>query len=91
MLNFTERIHIVNNYDNESSFISDISNGKTNEESFFVCNIGRIIEQFHLWQTYLPRVYPHYGKFSFFFNCTIVVFISSKICQMALYTMGHHL
>lgn len=33
-----------------------------NDDAFFVCDLGDIVQKYNLWKSELPRVEPHYGS-----------------------------
>lgn len=56
-----EQIHVLNNLVNNSSIINDITNSKIQENGFYVCDIGEIVQKHELWRRSLPRVDPFYA------------------------------
>lgn len=58
-----EQIHVLNNLVNNSSIINELTNSNTQEDGFYVCDIGEIVQKHELWRNALPRVDPFYGKY----------------------------
>lgn len=60
--NLDERVHVLDNHTNVWSVVRDIANSGVQEEAFYVCDIGEIVQKHNIWKQAMPRVEPHYGK-----------------------------
>ena len=56
-----ERVHIIDCHTDVWSVIQQITDSGTQEEAFYVCDIGDIIRKHKIWTSTMPRVEPHYG------------------------------
>lgn len=60
--NLDERVHVLDNNTNVWSVVREIADSGVQEEAFYVCNIGEIVQKHKIWKLAMPRVDPHYGK-----------------------------
>lgn len=44
------------------TIIRDISRAEAQEDAFYVCDLGNIVQKFRIWKKTLPRVQPFYGE-----------------------------
>lgn len=44
------------------SIVRDIARTEAEEDAFYVCDLGNIVEKYGIWRKMLPRVQPFYGK-----------------------------
>lgn len=58
---FDDRVHILNSHSNVLSVIKDIANNETQEDAFYVCDIGDIVRKHKIWKAKLPRIEPYYA------------------------------
>ncbi|KAB0805575.1 hypothetical protein PPYR_02545 [Photinus pyralis] len=56
-----ERVHVLNNNSNVWSIIRDIVDTGTQEDAFYICDIGDIVQKHKIWKSAFPRVQPHYA------------------------------
>jgi len=56
-----ERVHVLDANSNVWSVIHDIAESGTQEEAFYICDIGDIVRKHKIWKSAMPRVEPHYA------------------------------
>ncbi|KAF5296581.1 hypothetical protein FQR65_LT10234 [Abscondita terminalis] len=56
-----DRVHVLNNNYDVWSVIREIVDTGTQEDAFYICDIGDIVSKHKIWKTSLPRVQPHYA------------------------------
>lgn len=59
--NLDERVHVLDNHTNVWSVLRDIAESGVQEEAFYVCDIGEIVQKHKIWKLAMPRVEPHYA------------------------------
>lgn len=59
--NLDERVHVLDNNTNVWSVVRAIAESGVQEDAFYVCDIGEIVQKHKLWKLAMPRVDPHYG------------------------------
>lgn len=57
-----KRVHILNSQSNVWSVIREIAENNNQEDAFYICDIGDVVQKHKIWMAKLPRVQPHYGK-----------------------------
>lgn len=56
-----ERVHVLDSNTDVWSVIRNIAESGTQEDAFYVCDIGDIVNKHKVWKELLPRVEPHYA------------------------------
>lgn len=46
--------------------IEDIVDTKYQEDPFYICDLGNIVEKYMSWKEKMPRVTPFYGKYTIY-------------------------
>lgn len=64
-----DRIHVLESNSDVWKIINGIAESGMQEEAFYVCDLGQIVNKFREWKMKLPRVEPHYGWFCFEMKC----------------------
>lgn len=59
--NLDERVHVLDNNTNVWSVVRAIAESGVQEDAFYVCDIGEIVQKHKLWKLAMPRVDPHYA------------------------------
>lgn len=59
--NVDERVHVLDEHSNVRTIICDIAYSGFQEDAFYVCDIGDIVQKHRIWKAALPRVKPYYG------------------------------
>ena len=54
-------MEIIDDCINDQEIIKRIAETQTEEDSFFLFNIGNLIKQHKIWLEKIPRVTPHFG------------------------------
>lgn len=62
----SDRIHVVNTP--VWSVLSEIAQSGLQDDAFFVCDLGDIVNKYREWRHVMPRVEPHYGKYTDIFS-----------------------
>lgn len=60
--NLDERVHVLDKQSNVWTIIRDIAYSGSQEDAFYVCDIGDIVQKHKIWKAALPRVKPYYGE-----------------------------
>ncbi|CAH0548010.1 unnamed protein product [Brassicogethes aeneus] len=55
------KLQFLNSKSSVWSVIEDISNNKNQDEAFYVCDVGNIIEKYFNWKKFMPRVETYYA------------------------------
>lgn len=56
----SDRIHVVNTP--VWSVLREIAESGLQDDAFYICDLGDIVEKYRAWRMWMPRVEPHYGK-----------------------------
>lgn len=59
--NQDERVHVLDNDSSVWSIVESIAESGVQEEAFYVCDIGDIVEKHRIWKSAMPRIIPHYA------------------------------
>lgn len=55
-------VEIVDDFMNDEEIIKKITKSQTDEDSFFVLDVGDLIRKHKIWLKEFPRITPHFGK-----------------------------
>lgn len=61
-----QHVQILDNETDAWTVIRDISRSEAQEDAFYVCDLGNIVQKYRIWKTALPRVQPFYGEYGWF-------------------------
>lgn len=56
-------VQILDNETDVWQVIRDISRSEAQEDAFYVCDLGNIVQKYKIWKNTLPRVQPFYGEY----------------------------
>lgn len=59
--NFDERVHVLDNNSSVHSVLREIAESGAQEDAFYVCDVGDIVNKHTIWKTAMPRVQPYYA------------------------------
>lgn len=57
-----ENVQVVSGEIDVWDIIRDIARTESQEDAFYVCDLGNIVEKYGVWRKALPRVQPFYGR-----------------------------
>lgn len=57
-----QNVRILNDEIDVWNIVRDIARSEAEEDAFYICDLGNIVEKYGIWRKKLPRIQPFYGK-----------------------------
>lgn len=74
-----EVVKVVEKFDADEIALNHI-NASGTDESFFIVNIGDVVQKFKLWHDLMPRIHPDFA-----YKCNNHVTVAGTLALLGLY------